>query len=160
MRYLLTFAILCLFLPIRIETGLVLLRPFELIVLLMLIIGLGTGRWRNLAFSTGFLLLLPFLGWHMVSAFSVDTENGLREVLQMSVVGAFGFALSNEARRLETHKAVNILVWGMGLILTYTVVWHLAHGYSVGWRRLVDPKLAFTFLPIGLAGLLDEHLQR
>jgi hypothetical protein len=131
-----------------------LLRPLELIVLLAFIIGLATGRWRTLAFSAGFLLLLPFLGWHIVSAFSVDQENGLRELLQMSVVGAFAFALSHEARRLDTHKAVNILLLGMGLILTYTIAWHVAHGYPVGWKHLADPKLAFTFLPIALAGLL------
>ncbi|WP_287175314.1 O-antigen ligase family protein [Mesorhizobium sp.] len=154
MRYLLTFAILSLFLPIRLETGLVLLRPFEVIVLLALIIGLATGRWRNLAFSAGFLLLLPFLGWHMVSAFSVDAENGLRELLQMSTVGAFAFAIAQEARWLETQKAVNILLFGMVLILAYTINWHVAHGYSVGWKHLADPRLVFTFLPIALAGLL------
>ncbi|TIL47723.1 hypothetical protein [Mesorhizobium sp.] len=154
MRYLLTFAILSLFLPIRLETGLVLLRPFELIALLMLVIGMATGRWRNLAFSAGFLLLLPFLGWHMVSAFSVDAKNGLRELLQMSIVGAFAFAIAQEARWLETQKAVNILLFGMVLILAYTITWHVAHGYSVGWKHLADPKLVFTFLPIALAGLL------
>ncbi|TIP85486.1 MAG: hypothetical protein E5X63_14755 [Mesorhizobium sp.] len=154
MRYLLTFAVLSLFLPIRLETGLVLLRPFELIALLTLLIGLATGRWRRLAFSAGFLLLLPFLGWHMVSAFSVDAENGLRELLQMSAVGAFAFALAQEASRVDTHKAVNILLFGMVLILAYTITWHVAHGYLVGWKQLVDPKLAFTFLPIALAGLL------
>ncbi|RWD52851.1 hypothetical protein [Mesorhizobium sp.] len=154
MRYLLTFAILSLFLPIRIETGLVLLRPFEVIVLLTLIIGLATGRWRNLAFSAGFLLLLPFLGWHMLSAFSVGAENGLRELLQMSTVGAFAFAIAQEARWLATQKAVNILLFGMVLILAYTITWHVAHGYSVGWKHLADPRLVFTFLPIALAGLL------
>lgn len=154
MRYLLTFAILSLFLPIRLETGLVLLRPFELIALLTLIIGLATGRWRNLAFPAGFLLLLPFFGWHMVSAFSVDAKNGLRELLQMSAVSAFAFALAQEARRLETHKAVNILLFGMVLILAYTISWHVAHGYSAGWKHLDEPKLAFSFLPVALAGLL------
>jgi hypothetical protein len=154
MRYLLTFAILSLFLPIRLETGFVLLRPFELIALLALIIGLATGRWRNLAFSAGFLLLLPFFGWHLVSAFSVDAKNGLRELLQMSTVGAFAFAIAQEARWLETQKAVNILLFGMVLILAYTISWHVAHGYSVGWKHLADPRLVFTFLPIALAGLL------
>ncbi|WP_147377684.1 O-antigen ligase family protein [Mesorhizobium waimense] len=154
MRYLLTFAILSLFLPIRLETGLVLLRPFELITLLSLIIGLTTGRWRGLVFPAGFLLLLPFLGWDMVSAFSVDRENGLRELLQMSAVGAFAFALAQEARRLETDKAVNILLFGMVAILAYTIAWHVAHGYLVGWKHLSDPRLAFSFLPIALAGLL------
>lgn len=154
MRYLLTFAALSLFLPIRLETGLVLLRPFELIALLTLLIGLATGRWRRLAFSAGFLLLLPFLGWHMVSAFSVDAENGLRELLQMSAVGAFAFALAQEASRVDTHKAVNILLFGMVLILAYTITWHVAHGYLVGWKHLFDPKLAFSFVPIALAGLL------
>lgn len=154
MRYLLTFAILSLLLPIRLKTGLVLLRPFELIVLLALIIGLATGRWRNLAFPAGFLLLLPFLGWDMVSAFSVNRENGLRELLQMSAVGAFAFALAQETRRLETDKAVNILLFGMVAILAYTIAWHVAHGYLVGWKHLFDPRLAFSFLPIALAGLL------
>ncbi|PAQ10891.1 O-antigen ligase family protein [Mesorhizobium temperatum] len=154
MRYLLTFAVLSLFLPIRLETDLVLLRPFELIALLTLLIGLATGRWRRLAFSAGFLLLLPFLGWHMVSAFSVDAENGLRELLQMSAVGAFAFALAQEASRVDTHKAVNILLFGMVLILAYTITWHVAHGYLVGWKHLFDPKLAFSFVPIALAGLL------
>ncbi|RWE00095.1 O-antigen ligase family protein [Mesorhizobium sp.] len=154
MRYLLTFAILSLFLPIRLETSLVLLRPFELLVLLALITGLATGRWRNLAFSAGFLLLLPFLGWDIVSAFSVDRENGLRELLQMSAVGAFAFALAQEARRLETDKAVNILLIGMAMILAYTIAWHVAHGYLIGWKHLYDPRLAFTFVPIALAGLL------
>ncbi|MER8439468.1 hypothetical protein NKH36_06830 [Mesorhizobium sp. M1312] len=154
MRYLLTFAILSLFLPIRLETGLVLLRPFELITLLALVIGLATGRWRKLAFSAGFLLLLPFLGWHMVSAFSVDAENGLRELLQMSAVGAFAFAFAQEASRVDTHKTVNILLFGMVLILAYTITWHVAHGYLVGWKHLFDPRLVFTFVPIALAGLL------
>ncbi|RWM80950.1 MAG: hypothetical protein EOR81_08305 [Mesorhizobium sp.] len=154
MRYLLTFAVLSLFLPIRLETGFVLLRPFELIALLMLVIGLATGRWRKLAFSAGFLLLLPFLAWHLVSAFSVDIKNGLRELLQMSAVGVFAFAFAQEARWLESHKAVNILLFGMVLILSYTIAWHVAHGYLVGWKQLFDPKLAFSFVPIALAGLL------
>ncbi|TIX43960.1 MAG: hypothetical protein E5V40_01145 [Mesorhizobium sp.] len=154
MRYLLTFAILSLFLPIRLETSLVLLRPFELITLLALIIGLTTGRWRGLAFPVGFLLLLPFLVWHMVSALTVDIENGLRELLQMSAVGAFAFVLAQEARRLDTHQIMNILLFGMVLTLAYTIAWHVAHGYSVGWKHLFDPRLVFTFLPIALAGLL------
>ncbi|MET3522189.1 O-antigen ligase family protein [Mesorhizobium abyssinicae] len=154
MRYLLTFAILSLFLPIRLETSLVLLRPFELITLLALIIGLTTGRWRGLTFPVGFLLLLPFLVWHMVSAFSVDIENGLRELLQMSAVGAFAFVLAQEARRLDTRQIMNILLFGMVLTLAYTIAWHVDHGYSVGWKHLFDPRLVFTFFPIALAGLL------
>jgi len=128
MRYLLTFAILSLFLPIRLGTGLVLLRPFELITLLALIIGLTTGRWRGLVFPAGFLLLLPFLAWHVVSAFSVDMENGLRELLQLSAVGVFAFVLAPEARRLDTHQTVNILLFGMVRILPYTIASHLALG--------------------------------
>ena len=154
MRYFLTFAMLSLFLPIRLGTGFVLLRPFELILLLALIIGVATGRWRNLDISAGFLLLLPFLGWHLVSAFSVDVENGLRELLQMSAVGAFAFVLAQEARWLKTQKAVKILLFGMMLILAYTISWHVANGHLVGWKYLYDPRLAFTFVPVVLAGLL------
>ncbi|OWK21895.1 hypothetical protein AJ88_12785 [Mesorhizobium amorphae CCBAU 01583] len=49
---------------------------------------------------------------------------------------------------------MNILLFGMVLILAYTIAWHVDHGYSVGWKHLFDPRLVFTFLPIALAGLL------
>lgn len=154
MRYLLTFAILSLFLPIRLKTGLVLLRPFELLVLLALMAGLATGRWRNIGFPAGFLLLLPFFSWHVISAFTVDTKNGFRELLQMSAVTALAFALAQEARRLEIGRAIRILLSGMFLILAYMIGWHLAHGYWVGWKHLPDPRLAFIFVPVTLAGLI------
>jgi hypothetical protein len=154
MRHILTFAILSLFLPIRLNTGLVLLRPFELLAVLALMAGLATGRWRNLVFPTGFLLLLPFFSWHVISAFTVDAKNGFRELLQISAVTALAFALAQEAGRLEIGRAIRILLFCMVLILAYTIGWHLAHGYWVGWKHLPDPKLAFIFAPVTLAGLI------
>jgi hypothetical protein len=154
MRYLLTFAILSLFVPIRLKTGLVLLRPFEMLTLLVIIAGFLTGRWRHVSFPAGFLLLLPFFCWHVASAFTSSAQNGLRELLQISAVTALAFALAQEVGRISIAKAARVLFFGMGLILVYIIAWHLANGYWVGWKQLVDPKLVFTFLPVMLAGLL------
>jgi hypothetical protein len=33
-------------------------------------------------------------------------------------------------------------------------VWHIAHGYWVGWKQLPDPRLSFAFLPQVVAGLI------
>ncbi|WP_353646435.1 O-antigen ligase family protein [Mesorhizobium sp. WSM2239] len=154
MRYLLTFAILSLFVPIRLKTELVLLRPFEMLTLLVMIAGFLTGRWRHVSLPAGFLLLLPFFCWHVASAFSNGAQNGLRELLQISAVTALAFALAQEAGRISIAKAARVLFFGMGLILVYIIAWHLANGDWVGWKQLVDPKLVFTFLPVMLAGLL------
>jgi hypothetical protein len=151
MDYLLTFTILSLFLPIRLQTGFVLLRPFGPLVV-MLLIALLVKRRRNIVLPMGLLLLLPFLAWDVISALTGGVENGLREFFQIAVVSMFAFALAQESGRLDPGKVVLILLWGMAAVMAYTIGWHLANGYWAGWKHLTDPKLTFTFLPVVLAG--------
>src|SRR3546814_20297170 len=34
--------------------------------------------------------------------------------------------------------------------MLFNIGWHISHGYWSGWKRLHDPKAAFTFLPMVL----------
>ena len=154
MTILLTTALLSLMLPLRLKTGLVLLRPFELVIIAAFLLGAGQERWRDIKLPPGLLLLLPFLFWHTASARSVSFENAAREGLQVGVVGIFAFVLAQEARFLNIARAARLLLWGMTAIMAGTIVWHLLHGYWIGWKLVADPRLAFTFLPPLLAGII------
>ena len=46
------------------------------------------------------------------------------------------------------------LLLGIAAIALGTIVWHIAHGYWVGWKQIPDPRLSFVFLPVVLAGLI------
>jgi hypothetical protein len=109
MVYLLTLTILSLFLPIRLQTGFVLLRPFGPLVVALLAI-LVMRRRHNVLLPMGLLLLLPFLAWDVISAFTGGVENGLREFLQIAVVSLFAFALAQESGRLDAGKTARILL--------------------------------------------------
>ena len=46
------------------------------------------------------------------------------------------------------------MLLGIAAIALGTIVWHVAHGYWVGWKQIPDPRLSFVFLPVVLAGLI------
>jgi hypothetical protein len=151
---LLAVAVLSLMLPIRMETGLVLVRPFEfLIVLGMLGWPLIAAR-RGVWIPVGLLLLLPYFLWHVGSATVGGPQNAAREGLQVLAVILFAFLLAQEAPRLNINRVSRRLLLGMAAIAAGTILWHIAHGYWVGWKQLPDPRLGFAFLPPLLAGLI------
>jgi hypothetical protein len=151
---LLTIAVLSLMLPLRMETGLMLVRPFEfLIVLGMLGWPLVAAR-RGVRVPVGLLVLLPYLLWHVASATVGGPRNTAREALQAIVVAMFAFLLAQEAPRLNVKRFSRRLAVGVAAIALGTVAWHVAHGYWVGWKQLPDARLSFVFLPLVLAGLI------
>jgi hypothetical protein len=154
MTTLLAAALLSLMVPLRLSANLVQLRPFEFLIVLSLLAGVGTGRWRNIRIPAGFLLLIPYLIWHVFSAATINIVNGLREFLQVGAVSIFAWVLAQEAPRLEIAKISRLLCLGMAAILVYTIQWHLTNGYWVSWKKLIDTRLVFVFLPLTLAGLI------
>jgi O-Antigen ligase len=151
---LLAVAVLSLMLPIRMETGLVLVRPFEFLIALGIIGWPLIAARRGVHVPVGLLLLLPFFLWHVASATVGGQQNVAREGLQVLVVIMFAFLLAQEAPRLDTTRLSRRLLFGMAAIAAGTILWHIAHGYWVGWKQLPDPRLAFVFLPVLLAGLI------
>jgi O-antigen ligase len=43
-------------------------------------------------------------------------------------------------------------------ILCFNVAWHVANGFYTGWKRLGDPKSAFSFLPMLIAAGVVLHV--
>jgi len=155
MTYLVSLAVLSLFTPFRVSTGLVYLRPFDALAFLMLGWAFVRGRvFPSQGIQTGFLILLPYLAWHVLSALTVSLGNGAREGLQIVTVLAFTWAVVVEADELDFRRAGALILVGMTVITVYSIGWHVAHGYWTGWKRLVDPKATFTFLPLVLGCLI------
>ena len=153
MNALLAVAVLSLMLPIRMETGLVLVRPFEFLIALGILGWPLIAARRGVQVPVGLLLLLPYFLWHVASATVGGQQNTAREGLQVLVVTLFAFLLAQEASRFDMTRLSRRLLLGMAAIAAGTILWHIAHGYWVGWKQLPDPRLAFVFLPALIAGL-------
>jgi O-Antigen ligase len=151
---LLAAAVLSLMLPIRMETGLVLVRPFEFLIALGMLGWPLIAARRGVRVPVGLLLLLPYLTWHVASATVGGPRNTAREALQVLVVTIFAFLLAQEAPRLDLKRFSRRSLICIAAIVLGTTVWHIAHGYWVGWKQLPDPRLSFVFLPVVLAGLI------
>jgi O-Antigen ligase len=109
---------------------------------------------RGVRVPVGLLLLLPYFLWHVASATVGGPRNTMREALQVFVVTMFAFLLAQEAPRLDLKRLSRRLLLGMAAIAAGTILWHIARGYWVGWKQLPDPRVAFVFLPLLLAGLI------
>ena len=154
MNALLTLAVLSLMLPIRMETGLILVRPFEFLIALGMLGWPLIAARRGVRVPVGLLLLLPYLTWHVASATVGGPRNTAREALQVFVVTMFAFLLAQEAPRMDVKRLSRRLLLGIAAIALGIIAWHIAHGYWVGWKRVPDPRLSFVFLPVVLAGLI------
>lgn len=154
MNALLAAAVLSLMLPIRMETGLILVRPFEFLIAVGMLGWPLIAARRGVRVPAGLLLLLPYLLWHVASATLGGPRNTAREALQVLVVTMFAFLLAQEAPRFDVKRFSRRLLLGIAAIALGTIVWHIAHGYWVGWKQIPDPRLSFVFLPVVLAGLI------
>jgi hypothetical protein len=151
---LLAAAVLSLMLPIRMDTSLILVRPFEFLIALGMLGWPLIAARRGVRVPVGLLLLLPYLTWHVLSATVGGPRNTMREGLQVLVVTMFAFLLAQEASRLDSKRFTWRLLLGIAAIALGTIAWHIAHGYWVGWKQIPDPRLSFVFLPVALAGLI------
>jgi hypothetical protein len=147
-------AVMSLMLPLRMETGLTLVRPFEFLIALGMLGWPLIAARRGVRAPVGLLMLLPYFLWHVASATVGGPRNTAREGLQVLVVTLFAFLLAQEAARLDIRRFSRRLLLGIAAIAAGAILWHLAHGYWVGWKQLPDARLAFVFLPPLLAGLI------
>jgi O-Antigen ligase len=141
---LLAIAVMSLMLPLRVETGLVLVRPFEFLIALGMLGWPLIAARRGVRVPVGLLLMLPYFLWHVASATVGGSRNTAREGLQVLVVLTFAFLLAQEAPRLNAKRLTRRLLLGIAAIAAGTTV----------WQQLPDPVLAFVFLPQVVAGLI------
>lgn len=154
MSYLLPISLLTLFTAVKISAGIVLLRPFDAVVIVMLMVIVTTPLSGHRVRSTGFLVLLPFFAWHVISAFTLGVENGVRELLQVALMMGFAAALMLSVDRLDYRAAGWVMVAGLAFVLGYTIIWHVFNGHWIGWKHLNNPKAVFGYLPMALGCLL------
>lgn len=152
MNSIVSLALLSLFLPLKMILGPVQLRPFDLMVVVLcamtaVIAPRLPARPRPVA---GFYLFCAYAAWHAFSAFLVSSGNGIRELLQVTIILAFGGCVIALLPVLNLKRIGMFLLIGMAAVTAWSIVWHLQHGFLTGWKRLDDPKTTFTFLPTAL----------
>ena len=148
-------AVLSLFTPFRVSLPLVHVRPFDALAFLMLGWCFARGRvFPRGGLPTGLVLLLPYFTWHVMSALGAGVDNGLREAMQIATVLAFTWAAAISLDEYDYRRLGTWLAVGMAVITLYSIGWHVANGYWTGWKRLVDPKATFTFLPLVLGCII------
>lgn len=159
----LSLAILSLFTTLEIHTSLVIIRLFDLFVAVIFIyviaeIALG----KRLKIAPQFYLLLPFFLIHVLSAAPLDLNNALREAIQAGVILSFAFIIATHVDKIDMRRFTRLMIIGLVIITVYNIVWHISHGYLTGWKRLDEPKFAFTILPMILACILafGDHMKR
>ena len=112
MNHLLALALLTLFTAFKVKTGLVQLRPFDGLVILMFVLTLLN---RNIRVQdrlpAGFLILLPYFFWHTFSALTVGLENGLREGTQIAIVTVFAFTLADYINIIIFYEKLRSYGW-------------------------------------------------
>lgn len=144
----LSILILSLFIHIRYETPLLIIRPFDLLCLLFFPLAIAIKKdiveQRNL----GFYYLIPFLMIHAFSALALGTNNFLRELLQILIIIIFALIVSNFKTKINFRDTFFYLLIGALLIMLSTIVWHYSRGYFVGWKQLPDTRIIFTIVTI------------
>ncbi|MDO8288403.1 MAG: O-antigen ligase family protein [Parvibaculum sp.] len=152
MEYLISLAIISMFVSFKLNLGLVQLRPFDAIAIVIFLIVLRQGALLK-RLQLGFLILVPYFLWHVTSAFTVSTDNGLREGLQIALVAVFAYSTASKLEDIDYTKIARLILIGLCIITAFSIIWHINNGQWTGWKRLNDPKATFTFLPLVL-GLL------
>lgn len=152
LNYLIPITFLTLFTAFKLKMGVGQLRPFDGCVLLLLLwLAFHIRLLGRTRISIGFVALLPYFSLHVLSAFAYYPLNGVREAAQTLLLVGFALVLVSLADKADYQKMGKILLVGLIGIMLFNIGWHIEHGYWSGWKRLHDPKAAFTFLPMVLA---------
>jgi hypothetical protein len=94
------------------------------------------------------ILLGGYLLVFLLSALSVGTANGAKEIVQAVLLLSFlciifGYYRNQAVNRFFLMTAILLLA-----IMTYNIIWHVTHGKLVGWKELNEPKAIFMLLPM------------
>ena len=152
----LSILILSLFIQIRFEISTFIIRPFDLLtILIFFYINISQNKMAENKLSPGFYYLLPFFFIHFSSALVVSNLNFLKEFLQVIIFTVFAFILSNFINKIDYKKIITSLLQGAICIMIFSILWHLYNGYLVGWKQLPDTRIIFTVVSILIFAFLS-----
>ena len=147
--------ILSVFIHIRFETQLVIIRPFDFITVITFLYLIFKKEEVKEKISPGFYYIFPFLIFHSFSALFVSTDNFLRETLQVILIIIFAFILSDLKPKINYRKIIYYLLIGSVFLMTFVIVWHIRNNIWVGWKQLPDTRILFTTVAIFLFAYLN-----
>ena len=152
----LSILILSLFIQIRFEVFTLIVRPFDIILVLIFINTLfKKNEIIKQKLSSGFFYLLPFFFIHFVSALVVSNQNFIKEFLQVIIFIIFAYILSFFISKIDYKKIITNLLLGSICIMIFSALWHLYNGYLVGWKQLPDTRIIFTIISILIFAFLN-----
>lgn len=152
LTYLLGLAVLSLFSGMGIEAAGANLRPFDAILLIAACIwgyrSLATGRLgirkRELSAPVTLCMLLLCLYVPLNAYFQSSVGTAIKEAIQYSEFLLLLLLISFVTRSPDNRKLfLNILFYGLGLVVLLTAFYHIAQGDLVNYKMLNDPKYAF-----------------
>lgn len=150
---LLSFGLLSMFTNFELDAAMV-IKPFDLVALavlpVMLLVLLSS---RGLRLSGATLVIGAYLLIHSWSAFSLGSDNGMRESVQSSELFLFFITIHCLLDRVNWPALGKLFIAGLIILTIHNAAWHVSHGFYAGWKRLGDAKLAFLILPTILAAV-------
>ena len=155
----LSILILSLFVHFRYETAIGIIRPFDLLCIIIFSFVILNKNLEENKINLGFLYLIPFFLIHAFSALTIGTDNFIRETLQIIIIVFFSIILLKFKPSINYRYFTNLLVLGTLLITVWTILWHLEKGFWVGWKQLPDTRIIFTIITI-LAFLLITFFEK
>jgi hypothetical protein len=150
-----TILILSLFVHIRFITPLVIIRPFDLLTVIIFLFLLSVNKEKKEEISPGFFYLLPFLIFHSFSASLSGTNNFFRETIQVILIIMFGYIISNLRFKIDYKKVIYYLLIGSAFLMILVIMWHINNDIWVGWKKLPDARIIFTVISIFLFSYLN-----
>jgi len=152
----LSILVLSLFIHFRFEVISFIVRPFDIItILVFLYIHSTKNETSDQKLSSGFFYLLPFFFIHFASALVVSNQNFIKEFLQVIIFIIFAYNLSFFISKIDYKKIITNLLLGTIWIMIFSALWHLYNGYLVGWKQLPDTRIIFTIVPILIFAFLN-----
>ena len=152
----LSILVLSLFLHIRYTTPLFIIRPFDLLTVLIFFYAYTSqNKEAEQKLSLGFFYLFPFFIIHFTFALRVSAANFFREFLQVMIFIAFAYILSHFKTRIDYKKIIINLLLGSIFIMLFSIFWHLINGYQIGWKQLPDSRIIFTIISLLIFAYLN-----
>ena len=113
--------ILSVFIHIRYETQLVIIRPFDFITVITFLYLIFKKKETKEKISPGFYYIFPFLIFHAFSAISLGANNFLRETLQVILIIMFAFIISGFKSKINYKKIIYYLLIGSVFLMTFVI---------------------------------------
>ncbi len=125
--------------------------PLMIVTAVLTLIGFAK---RSTLWATMNWFLLAFVTMHVLSAFRLGKDNGLREMAEAVMVFAFVLAFAARYSRASIYRFYLLFAPMAAAVMLYNIGWHVQQGYYFMWKRLYNPKALFDLLPLMVTGWL------